>query len=97
MAASAMQPLEILNYAIREMGRTQAELAGLVGKTSASQLLSGSRRISLGAAQKISAAWNIPIQLLVTPYRTENVKSEKRSLEEQVGSKRNSMRPAKVA
>lgn len=31
----------------------------------ASELLSGKREISLDAARKISAAWNIPIQLLI--------------------------------
>ena len=62
-------PLEMLRYALDDIGRTQAELAAVVGSRSlASQLLGGSRRISLDAAQKISAAWNIPIQLLVMPY-----------------------------
>lgn len=65
-------PLEMLRYAVSDMGRTQTELAAIVGSRSlASQLLNGSRRISLGAAQKISAAWHIPIQFLVTPYETE--------------------------
>ena len=62
-------PLETLRYAIGDMGHSQTELADVVGSRSlASQLLSGRRRISLDAAQKISAAWHIPIQLLVTPY-----------------------------
>lgn len=64
-------PLETLHYAVGDMGRTQTELAEIVGSRSlASQLLSGSRRISLSAAQKISAAWHIPIQFLVMPYET---------------------------
>ncbi len=59
-------PLDMLRYAVGDMGHTQAELADVVGSRSlASQLLSGRRRISLDAAQRISAAWNIPIQLLV--------------------------------
>lgn len=62
-------PLEMLRYAIGDMGHTQTELADVVGSRSlASQLLGGRRRISLDAARKISAAWDIPIQLLVTPY-----------------------------
>ncbi len=62
----ACSPAEILRYAIEEMGRSQTELAEVVGSRSlASQLLSGARRVSLDAAQKISAAWQIPIQLLV--------------------------------
>ena len=65
----ACSPAEILHYAIDEMGRSQTELAEVVGSRSlASQILGGTRRISLDAAQKISAAWQIPIQLLVRPY-----------------------------
>lgn len=60
-------PAEILRYAIDEMGRSQAGLAEVVGSRSlASQLLGGSRRVSLDAAQAITAAWGIPIQLLVS-------------------------------
>ncbi len=59
-------PVDMLRYAVGDMGRTQTELAEVVGSRSlASQLLSGTRRISLDAAQKISAAWHIPIQFLV--------------------------------
>ncbi len=63
----ACSPAEILRYAIDEMGRSQAGLAGIVGSRSlASQMLNGSRRVSLDAAQAIAAAWGIPIQLLVS-------------------------------
>ena len=65
----ACSPAEMLNYAVNEMGRTQTELARIVGSRGlASQLLSGNRRVSLNAAHKISATWRIPIQLLVAPY-----------------------------
>ena len=60
-------PLDMLRYAVGDMGHTQAELAEVLGSRAlASQFLSGSRRISMGAAQKISTAWNIPIQLLIS-------------------------------
>lgn len=59
---------EILQFAIADMGHTQAELAEILGSRSmASELLSGKRRISLDAARKISAAWRIPIAVLVGP------------------------------
>lgn len=64
-----VSPREILEYAITDMGRSQKELADLIGSRSqASDLLSGRRKLSLEMAQKISAAWRIPIQLLVAPY-----------------------------
>ena len=62
-------PAEILRYAVTDMGHTQVELAELLGsRPMASELLRAKRRISLPVAQKISASWNIPIQLLVAPY-----------------------------
>ena len=61
-------PLEILNYAVTEMGRSQSELAKLLGSRSrASELLSGKRPLTIEAVRKISAAWNIPVELLVAP------------------------------
>lgn len=68
-----VSPRDILEYAISDMGRSQKELAELLGSRSqASDLLSGRRKVSLELAQKISAAWRIPIQLLVAPYNTSN-------------------------
>lgn len=66
-------PREMLQYAVSGMGRSQRELSDLLGSRSqASDLLSGRRRVSLEMAQKISAAWKIPIQLLVAPYRQQS-------------------------
>ena len=62
-------PRDMLTYACGDMGRSQAELAELLGSRSqASDLLNGRQQVSLEVARKISAAWAIPIQLLVTPY-----------------------------
>ncbi len=62
-------PRDILEYAVTEMGRSQKELAELLGSRSqASDLLKGRRKVSLEVAQKISEAWKIPIQLLVARY-----------------------------
>lgn len=59
-------PLEIVQYAISDMGRSQKDLGDLLGSRSlASEILKGRRKISLGNARKISTAWNIPIQLLI--------------------------------
>jgi len=64
--SDALTPLDILWSAIKDDGRTQAELAEVLGARSrASEILNGKRAISLEAARKISAAWKIPIQLLV--------------------------------
>jgi HTH-type transcriptional regulator / antitoxin HigA len=65
-------PLEILNYAVNEMGRSQSELAELLrSRSRASELLSGKRPLTLEAVRKISAAWDIPVELLIGPNDTE--------------------------
>jgi HTH-type transcriptional regulator / antitoxin HigA len=65
-------PLEILNYAVNETGRSQSELAELLGSRSrASELLSGKRPLTLEAVRKISAAWKIPIELLISSSSVE--------------------------
>lgn len=65
----AVSPLDILRTAISDDGRSQKELAELLGsRPQASDLLNGRRRMSLDMARKISTAWHIPIQLLVAPY-----------------------------
>lgn len=67
----ACSPTEILRFAISDLGRTQTDLARLLGsRSTASEILSGKRPVSLEAARKISASWQIPIQLLVVPHRS---------------------------
>ena len=69
---TASSPLEILRYAVSEMGHTQSGLAALLGSRSrASEILKGKRPLTIEAVRKISAAWNIPAQLLIAPYEIE--------------------------
>lgn len=63
-------PVDVLRYAIEEMGYTQAELAEVLGSRSrASEVLARRRPLTLEMIQRISAAWRIPADLLVRPYR----------------------------
>ena len=65
-------PLDILHYAIAEMGHSQADLGRLLGSRSrASEILSGKRRLTLENVHKISTLWHIPAQLLIAPYHVE--------------------------
>ena len=62
-------PVDILKYAIDEMGRTQAELAQIVGSRSrASEILARKRASTIEKIDKISNAWGIPKGLLAIPY-----------------------------
>jgi len=62
------------NYAIDELGHTQAELAELLkSRSRASEILSRRRPLMVDMIHKISKAWKIPADLLVRPYKIERV------------------------
>src|SRR6202012_369571 len=66
----ASDPIDLLNYAIEELGHSQAELADLLGSRSrASELLNRRRPLTVEMIHKISQAWKIPADLLVKPSR----------------------------
>ena len=68
----SFDPIDVLNFAVEELGHTQAELAELLGSRSrASEILSRRRALTVEMIHKISGAWKIPAELLVRPYRTE--------------------------
>ena len=68
----SFDPIDVLNYAIEELGHTQAELAELLGSRSrASEILSRRRALTVEMVHKISETWKMPADLLVRPYRVE--------------------------
>lgn len=63
-------PVDVLNYAINELGHTQVELAELLGSRSrASEILSRRRALTVDMIHRIGEAWRIPADLLVHPYK----------------------------
>jgi HTH-type transcriptional regulator/antitoxin HigA len=63
-------PIDLLHYAIEELGHSQAELAELLGSRSrASELLNRRRPLTVEMIHRISEAWKIPADLLVKPSR----------------------------
>lgn len=61
-------PIDLLHYAIEELGHSQAELAELLGSRSrASELLNRRRPLTVEMIYRISEAWKIPADLLVRP------------------------------
>ncbi|WP_426313860.1 helix-turn-helix domain-containing protein [Methylobacterium fujisawaense] len=68
----AADPVQILHYAIEDLGRSQTELADLLGSRSrASEILNRKRCLTIEQAHRISTAWNLPLELLAVPYRIE--------------------------
>jgi HTH-type transcriptional regulator/antitoxin HigA len=62
-------PIAVLRHAIDDLGRTQANLADILGSRSyASEVLARKRPLSLEMIRRISDAWNLPTSLLVSRY-----------------------------
>jgi HTH-type transcriptional regulator / antitoxin HigA len=69
-------PIDVLHFAIENMGRSQAELASLLGSRSrASEILSRRRPLTLDMIRKINETWRIPTELLTKSYMVERVRS----------------------
>ncbi len=65
-------PIDVLHYAITELGHTQAELAELLElRSRASEILARRRALTVEMIYAISEAWKIPASLLVRPYKIE--------------------------
>jgi HTH-type transcriptional regulator / antitoxin HigA len=68
----SFDPIEVLTYAIEELGHSQAELAELLhSRSRASEILTRRRALTVDMIHKISEAWKIPADLLVRPYKIE--------------------------
>jgi len=61
-------PVDVLHFAIESMGRSQAELAGLIGRNRASEILNRVRPLTLDMIRTISQEWNLPIEALAVRY-----------------------------
>jgi HTH-type transcriptional regulator / antitoxin HigA len=72
-AATRFDPVDVLHYAIDELGHAQTELAELLGSRSrASEILARRGALTVEMIHKISEAWKIPADLLVRPYAIES-------------------------
>jgi len=61
-------PVDVLNFAIESLGKSQAELAHLIGRNRASEILNRVRPITLDMIRTISKEWNIPVEALTPQY-----------------------------
>nr|WP_100181172.1 MULTISPECIES: XRE family transcriptional regulator [Bradyrhizobium] len=67
-AITHRDPIDVLHFAIESMGRSQAELAALIGRNRASEILNRVRPLTLDMIRTISKEWNIPIGALTAQY-----------------------------
>jgi HTH-type transcriptional regulator/antitoxin HigA len=61
-------PIEVLEFAIESMGKSQAELGHLITRSRATEVLQRKRPLTLQMIRIISEAWHIPIAALAAPY-----------------------------
>lgn len=66
--AGDMDPIDLLEAHMQNSGRTQKDLADMIGRGLASLVLNRQRAMSLAVIRKISSAWGIPADLLIRPY-----------------------------
>ena len=65
-------PIDVLEFAIESMGKTQADLATILGSTSrASEILNKRRKLTLDMIRKINAEWKIPVDAMTDDYELE--------------------------
>jgi HTH-type transcriptional regulator / antitoxin HigA len=69
-APADWDPVDVLHFAITEMGHSQAELSDVLGSRSrASEILNRQRALTVEMVHAISERWKIPAALLVKPYK----------------------------
>jgi HTH-type transcriptional regulator / antitoxin HigA len=62
-------PIDILTFYMQTTGRTQADLAALLGsRPRASEVLRRKRALTLDMINRIRQAWHIPADSLIAPY-----------------------------
>jgi HTH-type transcriptional regulator / antitoxin HigA len=64
-------PVDVLRFSMEANGRTQADLAALLGSRSrASEILSGKRTLTIDMIARLQAEWHIPAGALVPTHRS---------------------------
>lgn len=66
-----VSPIDVLHFAIESMGKTQADLGRIIGRSRATEVLQRKRRLTLDMIRDISKAWNLPIETLTGAYQLE--------------------------
>lgn len=66
-------PVEAIKSSMAMEGRTQSDLARILGSASrASEILKRKRALTMDMAYRLHSAWRIPAETLIQPYRLEN-------------------------
>lgn len=63
-----MDPVEAIEAAMQHEGHSRADLALLIGKSRATEILKRKRALTLPMIRRIAQAWHVPERLLVKEY-----------------------------
>jgi HTH-type transcriptional regulator/antitoxin HigA len=63
-----MDPVEAIEAAMQHEGHTRADLAQLIGKSRATEILKRKRALTLPMIRRIAHAWHVPERVLVKEY-----------------------------
>lgn len=66
-----LDPVEAIEAAMAHEGRSRADLAQLIGKSRATEVLKRQRALTLPMIRRIAAAWHVPERLLIKEYALE--------------------------
>lgn len=68
-------PIEVLEFAMESMGKTQAELGHLITRSRATEIMKRKRKLTLDMIRIISEAWHIPVAALIASYKIQGERS----------------------
>ena len=78
---SRADPVDVLEFAISDMGRSRADLERLLGSSRASDILSRKRPLNLAQIRKIAEVWKLPIEVLAAPYEIQTAKRPRKTVD----------------
>ena len=64
-------PVEVLEFAMESLGKTQADLGHLITRSRATEVMKRKRRLTLSMIRIISEAWHIPAGALIGDYKLD--------------------------
>ena len=66
-----LDPVAAIEAAMASDGHSRADLAALIGKSRATEILKRQRPLTLAMIRRIAGAWHVPERLLVKEYPLE--------------------------
>ena len=74
----ALDPIETIKAHMVATGRSQADLAKVVGSRSrASEVIARKRPLSINMVRSLASEWNLPVALLIAPYNLKKTAAAK--------------------